>query len=148
MLQWKKNIKGNYYSIYSIIFHIEICTSLFELFSIKKPHDYRGADSLKQTLFLWSTQNKTQCFNTSQFTRVCPVLSVKLHRKYLSSLQCSCQFPLSLVLPLTCLLPVCNTDVKRNGTFLLCRFAPCVHSHLPTAAAANVSCFCRESHTK
>lgn len=29
--------KGNYYSIYSIIFHIETCTSLFELFGIEIP---------------------------------------------------------------------------------------------------------------
>lgn len=46
----EETCKGNYYCIYSIIFHIEICTSLFELFSIKPLHDYKGADSFKQTL--------------------------------------------------------------------------------------------------
>lgn len=33
----EKKYNGNYYSIYSIVFCIEICTSLFELFSIKNP---------------------------------------------------------------------------------------------------------------
>lgn len=110
----EEKYKGNYYSIYSRIFHIEICASLFELFDIKI-HDYRGADALKQSLFLQRTQKKTKCFNTSKFTRVCLVLSVKLYRKYLSSLHCSCWFPLSLVPPLTCFLPVCNTNVRRNA---------------------------------
>lgn len=33
----KKKYEGNCYSIYSIVFHTEICTSSFELFGIKIP---------------------------------------------------------------------------------------------------------------
>lgn len=68
------------------------------------------------------------------------MISAKLHRKYISSLHCFCHFPLSLVFPLTCLLRVSNTNVRRNGAFLLCRFAPCVHSSCQQQTA-NVSCF-------
>lgn len=33
----EKKYNSNYYSIYSIVFYIEICTSLFELLGIKNP---------------------------------------------------------------------------------------------------------------
>lgn len=37
MCSIEEKCKGNYYSIYSIIFHIEICISVFEFFSINPP---------------------------------------------------------------------------------------------------------------
>lgn len=37
MCSKEEKCKGNYYSIYSITFHIEICVSVFEFFSIKPP---------------------------------------------------------------------------------------------------------------
>lgn len=78
---------------------------------------------------------------------MCPVLSVKRHRKYISSQHCSCQFLLPLVLPLACFSSVCDIDVKRNGTFLPSKFAPCVQSYLPAVATANVFFFLPwESH--